>query len=171
MNFIRILFRNLLKGPSTDPFPFGETFTPKGLRGRIAFDESKCSGCRMCEHVCAGGAIRFDESPEGLQFTLWHNSCTFCGLCEHYCVPRAIHLTEDWHLAHKQEDKYRMIEQGTVAYLACASCGGRFIPPSDALLEKVYGGNSAALTELSRLCPDCRRSRSASRLNTPGAGL
>jgi len=171
MNFIRILFRNLLKGPSTDPFPFGETFTPKGLRGRIEFDQSKCSGCRMCEHVCAGGAIRFDDSPEGLQFTLWHNSCTFCGLCEHYCIPRAIHLTEDWHLAHKQEDKYRMIEQGTVAYRACVSCGGRFIPPSATLLEKVYGGSSATLTELSQRCPDCRRSRSAARLNTPGARL
>lgn len=171
MNFISILFRNLLKGPSTDPFPFGETFTPKGLRGRIDFDASKCSGCRMCEHVCAGGAIRFDDSPEGLQFTLWHNSCTFCGLCEHYCIPRAIHLTEDWHLAHKQEDKYRMIEQGTVAYLSCAACGGRFIPPSAALLAKVYGSSSAALAELSRLCPDCRRRRSAARLDTPGAGL
>ena len=32
--FLKILFRNLLQGPSTDPFPLGETFTPERLRGR-----------------------------------------------------------------------------------------------------------------------------------------
>ncbi len=168
MNFIRILFRNLTQGPSTDPFPFGATFTPKGLRGRIAFDAARCSGCRMCEHVCAGGAIRFDPTPEGLQFTLWHNTCTFCGLCEHYCIPKAIHLTEDWHLAHRQEDKYRMIEQGTVAYQPCAECGVRFIPISAALVTRVYGAGTAAVARLGRLCPDCRRKRSAAGLNTTG---
>lgn len=166
MNFIKILLRNLLLGPSTDPFPFGETFTPKGLRGRVAFDPERCSGCRMCEHVCAGGAIRFDDGPQGLRFTLWHNSCTFCGLCEHYCVPKAIHLTEDWHLAHRQEDKYRMIEQGTVAYRPCQECGVRFIPLNAALAARVYGESTDALERLGRLCPDCRRDRSAAGLHT-----
>ena len=32
--FLKVLFRNLLEGPSTDPFPLGETFTPARLRGR-----------------------------------------------------------------------------------------------------------------------------------------
>ena len=30
--FLKVLFRNLLEGPSTDPFPLGETFTPDRLR-------------------------------------------------------------------------------------------------------------------------------------------
>lgn len=165
MNFIKVIIRNLLQGPSTDPFPFGETFTPKGLRGRVAFDAANCSGCRMCEHVCAGGAIRFDQGPDGLEFTLWHNSCTFCGLCEHYCVPKAIHLTEDWHLAHRQEDKYRMIEQGTVACLPCPDCGARVIPMSRALINRVYGESTEAVTALGRLCPACRQRRSAAALH------
>ncbi len=36
--FLKILFRNLLQGPSTDPFPLGETFTPERLRGRVKID-------------------------------------------------------------------------------------------------------------------------------------
>jgi formate hydrogenlyase subunit 6/NADH:ubiquinone oxidoreductase subunit I len=165
MKFIKVLLRNLLQGPSTDPFPFGETFTPEGLRGRVAFDTARCSGCRMCEHVCAAGAIRFDERADGLQFTLWHDSCTFCGLCEHYCATKAIHLTEDWHLAHRQEDKYRMIEAGSVAYSACSGCGNRFIAMNEALQKRGYAGQGHALERLATLCPDCRRKQSATRLS------
>ncbi|GLZ24123.1 4Fe-4S ferredoxin [Stutzerimonas stutzeri] len=165
MNFIKILLRNLRQGPATDPFPFGEAFTPKGLRARVRFDAAHCSGCRMCEHVCAAGAIRFDESADGLQFTLWHDSCTFCGLCEHYCATKAIRLTEDWHLAHEQKDKYRMIESGTVAYAACADCGTRFIPMNPALRKLVYADHGQAVERLAALCPDCRRKQSATRLN------
>lgn len=171
MNFLKVLFRNLKQGPSTDPFPFGETFTPEALRGRIAFDASRCSVCRMCEHVCAGGAIRFEETPQGVEFILWHNTCTFCGLCEHYCVPKAIHLTNDWHLAHKQEDKYRMTEEGTMRFKQCVACSGAFLPASAALMNKVYPTPSAIDPAMSELCPDCRRARAAAQQNTPGIDI
>lgn len=161
MNIFKLLFRNLRQGPSTDPFPFGETFTPEALRGRIAFDASRCSACRMCEHVCAGGAIRFEETPQGVEFVLWHNTCTFCGLCEHYCVPKAIHLTRDWHLAHRQEDKYRMIEAGLMPFQPCVSCGTPYLPASAALLDRVYLTAGAPDPAMSTLCPDCRRTRAA----------
>ena len=36
--FLKVLFRNLLEGPSTDPFPLGETFTPERLRGKAVVD-------------------------------------------------------------------------------------------------------------------------------------
>ena len=168
MNFLKVLIRNLRQGPSTDPFPFGETFTPDALRGRIAFDASRCSVCRMCEHVCAGGAIRFEETPHGVEFILWHNTCTFCGLCEHYCVPKASHLTNDWHLAHKQEDKYRMIEEGTMLFKTCVACSTSFLPASPALMDKVYHTPAAIDPAMSELCPDCRRARAAAQQNTPG---
>ncbi len=170
MNFLKVLLRNLRQGPSTDPFPFGETFTPEALRGRIAFDASRCSACRMCEHVCAGGAIRFEETPQGVAFILWHNTCTFCGLCEHYCVPKAIHLTNDWHLAHPQHQKYRMIEEGVMPFHSCVRCGTSFLAASDALLDKVYLAPGATEPALSQLCPDCRRDRAAGQQSTPGIG-
>ena len=33
MEFLKILWDNLKKGPVTDAFPFGETYTPDRLRG------------------------------------------------------------------------------------------------------------------------------------------
>lgn len=171
MNFLKVLIRNLRKGPSTDPFPFGETFTPEALRGRIAFDASRCSACRMCEHVCAGGAIHFEETPQGVEFVLWHNTCTFCGLCEHYCVPKAIHLTNDWHLAHKQEDKYRMTEEGTMLFQTCTACQTAFLPASPALMDKVYQTPDSLDAAMRQLCPDCRQARAAAQQNTPGIDL
>ncbi|SDJ14114.1 4Fe-4S dicluster domain-containing protein [Ferrimonas sediminum] len=164
MGIVKLLFRNLLKGPSTDPFPFGDTFTPKALRGRIEFDASRCTGCRMCEYVCAGGAIRFQETDAGLKFHLWHNSCAFCGLCEHYCVPGAIRMTQDWHLAHPQQEKYTMVEQGVVRRLPCEGCQVAMVPTTERLIGRAYAGSNAAIESLSRLCPDCRRQRSARQL-------
>ncbi len=156
-SFLKILVRNLIQGPSTDPFPFGETFTPEGLRGRVRFDASACVGCRMCEHVCAGGAIRFEQSESELRFTLWHNSCTFCGLCQHYCKTKAIVLTEDWHLSHRQEEKYAMVEQGTVPLAPCLGCGISMIPVADELMRVAYRETNQDIDRLRRLCPDCRR--------------
>ncbi|MBK1841010.1 4Fe-4S binding protein [Azospirillum sp. YIM B02556] len=157
MNMLMLLLRNLARGPSTDAFPFGDTFTPERLRGRIRFDPELCTGCRLCAHVCAGDAIHFDETDEGLRFTLWHNTCTFCGLCEHYCQTKAIHLTDDWHLAHLQQDKYAMIEQGVVAPAACAGCGCRMTAPVPALTALAYRAGNRRIEHLQTLCPDCRR--------------
>ena len=36
MNFTRIFLRNLIRGPSTVPFPFGPAWTPARMRGRRA---------------------------------------------------------------------------------------------------------------------------------------
>lgn len=157
MNFMKIFARNLMQGPYTDPFPFGPTFTPKDLRGRVAFDEKNCTGCRACEQVCVGGAIRFDKTPEGLRFLLWHNTCTFCGLCEFYCPTKAIHLTNDWHMAHAATDKFTQTEAGLIAYTTCAQCGVKALAsaPNVIGLEPPVGPEE--FEQLRNLCPGCRR--------------
>ncbi len=156
-SFLKVLARNLIQGPATDPFPYGETHTPKGLRGRVRFDASSCVGCRMCEHVCAGGAIRFEELGSELRFTLWHNTCTFCGLCQHYCRTKAIVLSEDWHLAHRQEEKYALVEQGAVPLVPCLGCGESMIPVAGELLRLAYRETNPDIDRLRRLCPACRQ--------------
>ncbi len=105
MAFLKVLLNNLRKGPSTDPFPFGETVTHAAYRGKVTFDAAACVGCRMCAHVCAGGAIRFSEDQDGLYFTIWHNTCISCGLCASYYRTKAIRLSNNWHLSHLQDQK------------------------------------------------------------------
>lgn len=157
MNFLSILARNLMSGPSTDPFPFGETFTPASLRGRVVFDAPECTACRFCEQACIGGAIRFDKTREGMRFLLWHNTCTFCGLCEFYCPTGAIHLTPDWHLAHGNEDKFAMVERGMLPTITCTQCGTEAVA-----MVPNPGSAKRPLTEAEKeqyrhLCPKCRR--------------
>ena len=163
MNFLSVLFDNLRKGPSTDPFPFGETQTPKNYRGKVEYDASKCVGCKMCEHVCSGGAIRFGEDDEGIHFVIWHNTCISCGLCAHYCPTKAITLSDNWHLAHPQSEKFEKVDHGVVPYRSCTGCGQRFLAAAPALMNRAFAGTSPQTEELAALCPDCRRAASLRR--------
>ncbi|MDL2314170.1 4Fe-4S binding protein, partial [Desulfovibrio sp. OttesenSCG-928-C14] len=121
LSFLKILFSNFAKGPSTDSFPFKEARTPERFRGRVTMDSSRCVGCAICHHVCPGDAIRIEPNEEktGYSFTIWHNSCALCGLCRHFCPTKAISMTNDWHNAHTQENKYDWAEHHFVPYLKC----------------------------------------------------
>lgn len=158
-----VLLENLLKGPATEAFPFGEAKTPEAYRGRVAFDPSACTGCRTCQYVCAAGAIHFEEREGGLRFTLWHNSCVFCGMCARYCVSKAIHLTSDWHLAHEQSKKYELVEQGWVPFKPCTGCGKSMLPVAEPLMRQAFRGDSKEIEALRQLCPECRQARAARR--------
>ncbi|MCR6629131.1 MAG: 4Fe-4S dicluster domain-containing protein [Magnetospirillum sp.] len=156
MGFLKILLANLRKGPATEAFPFGPAATPDRYRGRVSLDASRCTGCRLCEHVCPGGAIRIDEDAAGLDITIWHNTCVFCGLCAHYCLSHAIACTTDWHLAHAQADKFALAERTRVAKVPCARCGKPWLPASDAVMALAFRQRTAETEALRRLCPDCR---------------
>lgn len=160
--FLKILARNIIKGPATEAFPFGDTVTPKRLRGRAELDPERCLTCGICSHVCAGGAIALTDAADGkgMEFRLWHNTCTFCGMCAHYCPAKAITMTNDWHLSHKQADKYTCCEVRFVEYPVCEECGERMLPHlGDRLAKGLVGEIGAA--EILRTCPQCRRRTSA----------
>lgn len=160
MEFLKVLWNNLRKGPVTDPFPFGETYTPERFRGKVHIDASLCVGCGTCHHVCVAGAINIEklEDGTGFEITVWRNTCCQCGQCRHYCPTKAITLTNDWHSAHRNKDKYTQITKAHVLYDYCASCGAklRFLPPD--VLKRIYAGHPEVDVDvISRLCPSCRR--------------
>ena len=51
MSFLKVLWNNLRQGPVTDPFPFGETYTPERLRGRVEMYRVR----HMCACLHSGG--------------------------------------------------------------------------------------------------------------------
>lgn len=132
---------------------------PIGLRGKMSYNATACVGCRMCEHVCAGGAICFDEEASGLKFTLFHNSCAFCGMCSHYCPTKALRATGEWQMAHRQEDKYRQVEQGVIPRVPCTGCGTPMLPVAPELLTVAYRSVSRETGQLNTLCTECRQQR------------
>ena len=164
--FLKVLFRNLLEGPSTDPFPLGETFTPERLRGRAVVDPDLCMGCGICRHSCAAGAIHIGLLPDssGFTITIWQNSCCLCASCRHYCPTGAMSISTDWHSAHAQTEKYKKLEQHVIKYEPCAHCGELMRPIPKALAEKLYAWNNEIDPELTRrLCPKCRQIEDAKR--------
>lgn len=156
--FLGVILRNILQGPSTINYPFEDSPAPEKLRGKIKHNPEACVACGMCEYVCAGGAIRLKESADkqGVDFTVWHNSCTFCGLCEHLCPTKALHLTNDYHTAHLQEDKYTYSEKTFVKKQRCTRCGEPIIPLVPVLVEKLYG-QDGDVKGLTKMCQKCRR--------------
>ncbi|SFP00958.1 4Fe-4S binding domain-containing protein [Cohaesibacter marisflavi] len=155
MNFLQLFAHNLTKGPFTDPFPFEPAPTAKRFRGKIEFDPETCEGCRKCEKVCPAGAIRFTKTANGLEFDCWHDSCVFCGNCEFHCPTNAIHQTQDWHLAHVQQDKFSMVEHGVIPSHECPSCGKPALYTA-APANKIKGFSEAEVAEFRSLCPKCR---------------
>lgn len=172
--FLKVLASNLLKGPSTDPFPFAEAHTPARFRGKVKLDPALCVGCSICVHVCAGGAIRINEREDGsgYDFTVWHNTCALCAMCRHYCPTGAITLSNDWHNAHRQSEKYDWCERQFVPFVACEGCGKHIRPLPPALATRAYASGAFDVASFLRLCPSCRQVAAANSgelvFETPG---
>ncbi|BCO09415.1 hydrogenase [Desulfolithobacter dissulfuricans] len=164
--FFKIAIRNFFNGPTTDPYPFGETFTPEKYRGIIAYDQKLCIGCGTCEYVCPGGAIRVREKEDGqgISFSFWLGTCTHCGNCEYYCPTSAVAHTNDFHTAQPQSEKYRPTAEGEVLFTPCRQCGQNIKPPVEPLLQRAYTEVTDELRQLVSLCPECRRIENFKRL-------
>lgn len=164
--FLKVLFRNLLEGPSTDPFPLGETFTPKKLRGRARVDPELCMGCGMCRHSCAAGAINISPLPDrsGFAITIWQNSCCLCASCRHYCPTGAMSITNDWHSAHPESERFTRLERQVIKYEPCAHCGELMRPLPAEVARRIYAHNPEIDPEVIRkICPACRQLEDAKR--------
>lgn len=162
--FLKVLLRNLLDGPSTDPFPLGETFTPERLRGKCVVDPELCVGCGVCKNVCAAGAI--DISPKldksGYTITIWRNSCCLCASCRHFCPTGAMSISNDWHSAHHEAEKFDCVEQHNIDYEPCSKCGTLIRPLPLKLAQKIYAHDPVLSPDVIRhLCPKCRQLQDA----------
>ena len=164
MSFLKVLWNNLRQGPVTDPFPFGETYTPERLRGRVEIDASLCTGCGTCAHVCTAGAINIARKDDGSGFdvTVWRNTCCLCGQCRYYCPTKAITISNNWHNAHRNTQKYTWLTRASITYDTCEGCGARmrFLPKS--VIDRIYAGhNEVNARRIAHLCPKCRLLESA----------
>jgi formate hydrogenlyase subunit 6/NADH:ubiquinone oxidoreductase subunit I len=163
--FLKIAIRNLLKGPTTDPYPFGPTFIPEKLRGKLKVDANACTACGTCEEVCPSGAIHITKNGHLFVHTTWYNTCCYCGNCEFFCPTGAIKLTNDFHTANTQEEKYKFITTAVISEVKCEKCGNYFMAPTKELLERSYPSVKEPIEELAKICPECRRKLAFERLH------
>ena len=142
------------------------TFTPERLRGRVKIDPNLCMGCGVCRHVCAAGAINIRQKPDnsGYTITVWQDSCCLCASCRQYCPTGAMSITNDWHSAHLESEKFGRVEQQTINYEPCSHCGTLMRPLPLKLAEKLYAKNSEIdPDQIRHLCPKCRQIEDAKR--------
>ena len=59
---------------------------------QLAYDSSKCIGCRKCEEVCPQRVHTFDGAGHHIDF----KSCIRCGECLEVCTGRAVSIIGKW---------------------------------------------------------------------------
>jgi len=92
-----------------------------------------------------------------MRFMLWQNTCVFCGLCHYYCPTGAISQTDDWHMAHVQEEKFDQLEEGVIPYVSCTGCGAKMVATYPNPKTLGVQPTDEDVEKLRLLCPNCRR--------------
>lgn len=114
--YIKEAVESIFKNPVTEKYPFNKIELPEGFRGKIEFDETKCTGCGICIKVCAASAITktVETTGEGRKVVMEFDmgSCTFCSFCSDFCPKSAISLSKEYSMI-KTEDENNMIVQGS----------------------------------------------------------
>ncbi|MDR2851341.1 MAG: 4Fe-4S binding protein [Desulfovibrio sp.] len=164
--FLKVLFRNLLEGPCTDPYPFGKTFSPPSIRGKVLINPELCMGCGMCVYSCTAKAINITplSDASGYTITVWRNTCCLCASCKHYCPMGAMSISDDWHLAHAADEKYALVERHTIKFTHCSNCGAMIRPLPLPMLKRLYAASDVDPEKIRSLCPKCRQIEAASQI-------
>lgn len=63
------------------------------FRGRVAYDKSKCIGCRMCIKVCPANAISYIEEEKKIQ--VHSDRCCFCAQCTEICPVNCLAMSDE----------------------------------------------------------------------------
>ena len=61
----------------------------------IKVDSDKCTGCRMCTHVCLNNVIEWDDMKNG-PVARYPEDCVLCLICAMYCPAQAMELVPDY---------------------------------------------------------------------------
>ena len=95
--------RSLFKRPVTERYPFERKPAPERLRGKLAFEPAKCTGCKICVRDCPAFALELhviDKAAKRFVMRFHSDRCTFCAQCVFSCNFDSLSLShEAWELA------------------------------------------------------------------------
>jgi formate hydrogenlyase subunit 6/NADH:ubiquinone oxidoreductase subunit I len=107
---LNLVLQSLFKKPATLNYPADKSGMPKGFRGKITFDSSKCIGCKMCVRDCPANAIavnKVDEKRYEAVFDL--RRCIYCGQCVDSCLKKALAASAEFELAQLDKNKLKVV--------------------------------------------------------------
>jgi formate hydrogenlyase subunit 6/NADH:ubiquinone oxidoreductase subunit I len=95
--------RSLFKQPFTERYPFERKPTPTRLRGKLVWDPTKCTGCKVCLRDCPAHAIELmviDKASKRFVLRFHTDRCTYCAQCVVNCNFDCLDMShEEWELA------------------------------------------------------------------------
>jgi len=116
----------LIRGPYTTRFPAEPYEPPDVFRGKPAYHEDDCIGCKACAEVCPSQCIDVvddtDDDPPVRRLTIHYDACIFCGQCELNCTTETgVRLTTEYDLA--TFDRGECLETVEKPLVLCEVCG------------------------------------------------
>jgi formate hydrogenlyase subunit 6/NADH:ubiquinone oxidoreductase subunit I len=103
--------RSLFKPPATIKYPLEPAQAPDLLRGKLIWDNRRCTGCKLCMNDCPADAIHLhiiDRKEKRFVMEYDENSCIFCAQCVHSCRSEALRLSNTvWELAALNQEDFK----------------------------------------------------------------
>ncbi len=96
------IISRIFRRPFTQRYPYEKSRPMKRFRGSLAFNPSKCIGCRACERNCPVECIQFYRKGK-ISFNM--GECIYCGTCSEVCPVNAIDFTTEFEKATRDKRK------------------------------------------------------------------
>jgi len=121
---------------------------PERFRGRIAYEKTKCIGCKLCIKVCPANAITFLSEEKKVQFHV--DRCCFCEQCTEICPVSCIWMTEEFMLASYDRKQQVVSDSGPRPRIEREETA---VPSPAAQKFEVDGSKCIGCTKCARICP------------------
>jgi Formate hydrogenlyase subunit 6/NADH:ubiquinone oxidoreductase 23 kD subunit (chain I) len=90
----KTLFKNLIHGPYTVPYPIKQKDKYDRTRGKVAISIDDCIFCGMCERRCPTGAIKTDKAKA--LWTIERLKCIQCNYCNEVCPKKCLSMENQY---------------------------------------------------------------------------
>jgi len=99
---INDVLRSFFSKPVTRQYPFERREAPERFRGKLVWDLTHCTGCKLCVRDCPAGAlelVEIDKANKHFIMRFHSDRCTYCGQCVVNCRFNCLEqLPDEWEL-------------------------------------------------------------------------